>query len=245
MAHKFYAQLEADNGHSIEALVRLLRAAGRHGNDPELFAGLVHAGRYCGLFDQAIAAHEEARRLDPNVPTSIEQTLLMTTGLDRLLSVEKPLVAGSGDEGIRIIGLGLAGRRDEARERLAEMRNAPNIKTFAAWTDYLLAWLERRSGDMVERMTQFSALKIMDDPEAIFQEGWLLCDVGEHALGMTHLRRAVAKGYYVAPTLAASHPFDALRDDPAFQALLAEAEAGRARALAAFREAGGERLLGR
>ena len=32
--------------------------------------------------------------------------------------------------------------------------------------------------------------------------------------------------------------------DPAFQALLAEAEAGRRQALAAFRENGGERLLG-
>ena len=37
----------------------------RHGNDPELFAGLVHACRYCGLFEQSIAAHAEARRLDP------------------------------------------------------------------------------------------------------------------------------------------------------------------------------------
>jgi serine/threonine protein kinase len=33
--------------------------------------------------------------------------------------------------------------------------------------------------------------------------------------------------------------------DPRFQAILADAEAGRRRALAAFREAGGERLLGR
>ena len=48
----------------------------------------------------------------------------------------------------------------------------------------------------------------------------------------------------MAPTLSGSRQFDALRNDPAFQALLAEAEAGRRDALAAFREAGGERLLG-
>jgi hypothetical protein len=59
------------------------------------------------------------------------------------------------------------------------------------------------------------------------------------------LQRAVAKGYFVAPTLSSLPHFDALRDDPAFQALLADAEAGRQRALLAFREAGGERLLGR
>jgi eukaryotic-like serine/threonine-protein kinase len=245
VAHKFYAQLEAENGHSIDAMVRLVREAGRRGNDPELFAGLVHAGRYCGLLDQAIAAHEEARRLDPNVPTSIEQTLLMTTDVERLLALERPAVAGSGDEGIRIIGLGLAGRREEAGQALANMRNAPNIETFRHWTEYLLAWVERRPADMIDNMAAFSTLKIMDDPEAIFQEGWLLCDVGEHARGLAHLQRAVAKGYFMAPTLAGSRQFDALRDDPAFQAVLADAEAGRRRALAAFVEAGGERLLGR
>jgi hypothetical protein len=84
----------------------------------------------------------------------------------------------------------------------------------------------------------------MTTPRRSFQEGWLLCDVGEHERGLGHLRRAVAKGYCVVPTLSRSPQFDALRDDPAFQALLVEAEAGRERALAAFSEAGGERLLG-
>ena len=69
------------------ALVRLLNEANRHGNDPELFAGLVHACRYCGLFEESIAAHAEARRLDPNVPTSLEQTLLMAGDVDALHGV--------------------------------------------------------------------------------------------------------------------------------------------------------------
>ena len=90
IAHKFYAHLEADIGQSRPAMERLLGEATRHGNDPELFAGLVHACRYCGLFDQAIAAHGEARRLDPNVPTSYEQTILMTSDIDRLLAIEPP-----------------------------------------------------------------------------------------------------------------------------------------------------------
>jgi hypothetical protein len=70
------------------------------------------------------------------------------------------------------------------------------------------------------------------------------CDVGEHARGLADLERAVAKGYFVAPTLTRWPPFDPLRGEPRFQALLASADAGRARALAAFRDAGGERLLG-
>ena len=71
------------------------------------------------------------------------------------------------------------------------------------------------------------------------------CDVGQLELGLDHLRRAVAKGYSVAPTLATAPAFDGLRGDPAFQAVLAEAEAGREQALRDFREHGGERLLGR
>jgi len=88
-------------------------------------------------------------------------------------------------------------------------------------------------------------LTVLNDPEAIFQEGWLRCDVGDHERGLAELGRAVAKGYFVVPTLTGARQFDALRSDPAFQALLAEAEAGRQRALAAFRDGGGERLLGR
>jgi eukaryotic-like serine/threonine-protein kinase len=245
LAHKFYANLEADIGQPQRALVRLLEEANRHGNDPELFAGLVHASRYCGLFEQSIAAHAEARRLDPNVPTSLEQTLHMADEIEKLLAVEAPALIAGADDGIRVIALGLAGRRDEAREKLYRMRQQPSrIPLFLSWIDYLTAWLEYRIDDMRVRMSTLSALKIQDDPEAIFQEGWLLCDVGEHEKGLEFLQRAVTKGYTVAATLSSRRQFDPLRGTPAFQALLAEAEAGRERALTAFRDAGGERLLG-
>ena len=48
---------------------------------------------------------------------------------------------------------------------------------------------------MFTSLSAFSALKITDDPEAAFQEGGLLCDVGEHEEGLARLRRAVARGY--------------------------------------------------
>ena len=244
IAHKFYANLEADIGRAQSAIVRLLGEAGRHGNDPELFAGLVHACRYCGLFEQSIAAHDEARRLDPNVPTSFEQTLHMMGRIDHLLTVEAPRVVAGADDGIRAIGLGLAGRHDEARQKVNAMRQQSRIPVFQAWIEYLMAWLDRRTADMTSRLATLGPLKINEDPEAIFQEGWMMCDVGLHEEGLGRLQRAVAKGYFVAPTLAERPQFDALRDHPAFRALLEEAEAGRARALAAFQEADGERLIG-
>ena len=244
VAHKFYANLEADIGQAERAMIRLIGEATRHGNDPELFAGLVHACRYCGLFEQSVAAHTEARRLDPNVPTSLEQTLLMMGEIDQLMAAERPATIAGADDGIRLIGLGLAGRRDEARRALDDMRQIARVPVFQAWTDYLTAWLDRRPAGMLMG-APLSGLKIQDDPEAIFQEGWLRCDVGEHAKGLELLKRAVAKGYFVVATLSTSRQFDALRSDPAFQALVAEAQAGRERARVRFREAGGERLLGR
>ena len=63
--------------------------------------------------------------------------------------------------------------------------------------------------------------------------------------GLPHLQRAVAKGYFVVATLQGRPQFDSLRGDPRFRQVVADAEAGRARALAAFRDGDGERLLGR
>ena len=245
LAHKFYANLEADTGRAREGMVRLLNEATRHGNDAELFAGLVHACRYAGLFEESIAAHAEARRLDPTIATSFLQTLLMKGDIDRLVAVDTTeRVHGGGDDGIRVIGLGFAGRRDEARQVLAHLTQAPS-QTFQTWTSHLDAWLDRRVDDMLSTLSVFTPLKIFDDPEAIFQEGWMFCDVGEHLRGRDYLQRAVARGYFPSVTLTDWPQFDALRDDPIFQTLLADAEAGRQRARAAFREAGGERLLAR
>ena len=244
LAHKFYANLEGDLGKAPQALVRLISEANRHGNDPDLFAGLVHACRYCGLYEQSIAAHAEARRLDPNVPTSVEQTLLNAGDIDQLLSIDRPLADAGGDAGIRVIGLGLAGRIDEAKRLLNEMRGLVRVPVFKSWTEYLMAWLDRRSSDMLGGITGLHSLRIQFDPEAMFMQGWLLCDVGRHDEGLKYLQSVVAKGYFPAATLASSSQFDRLRGDFSFQKVLADAVAGRQKALSAFRETGGERLLG-
>src|SRR5262249_21589947 len=181
---------------------------------------------------------------DPTVPTSVEQTLLVAGEIDRLMSLERPGVVAGADDGIRAIGLALAGRRDEARAAIVGMRKQSRIPLFLDWIEYLLAWVERRPDEMLVRMSGFGGVKIQEDPEAIFQEGWMLCDVGDHERALPRLERAVAKGYFVSGTLARWPQFDPLRGHPAFQAVVEAAEAGRQRALAAFREAGGTRLLG-
>jgi hypothetical protein len=163
--------------------------------------------------------------------------------IDRLVNARGAVVSGGGDYGLRAIGLGLSGRRDEARAALDEMRDATRIDILQSWIGFLTAWLDRRPADMTTRLEPFRGHKIQDDPEAMFQEGWLYCDAGGYDEALPYLQRAVAKGYAVAPTLANSRHFDPLRETPAFQALLAEAEAARQRAHEAFKVAGGERLL--
>ena len=51
LAHHLYTPLETDLGRPEEAMLRLVRRARQRRADPELYAGLVHACRYCGLLD--------------------------------------------------------------------------------------------------------------------------------------------------------------------------------------------------
>jgi hypothetical protein len=69
-------------------------------------------------------------------------------------------------------------------------------------------------------------------------------DVGQHRRALEPLRRAVDNGYFAVQTLQRAPQFDAVRDDATFQQIVADAERGRDHALAAFRDAGGDRLLG-
>ncbi len=245
IAHKFYANLESDIGQADRAVVRLLNAAARHGNDPELFSGLVHDCRYAGLYEESLAAHAEARRLDPTIRTSFEQTLLLTGDVDRMIATAFDADASGADDGIRVIAMGLHGRREDAKAALTRMREQPKLPLFKTWTEHLHAWLDRRAPQMLEEISKLTQLAIFDDPEAIVQEGWLLCDVGAHEKGMGFLERGVERGYLASPVLKRAPQFDPLRGTPAFESLVADAEARRLRALDAFRAAGGERLLGR
>jgi tetratricopeptide (TPR) repeat protein len=244
VAHRFYAGFEGDTGRSLDALVRLLGEGRRHGNDAELFAGLVHAARYCGLYEQSIAAHEEARRLDPNVITTMEQTLVLTGDLDRLLALEGPAHASRGRDLDRAMALGLAGRYAEARRIMDDLRAGALLPAWAAWLQAITSWVDRRPEGVLAGVQSLYGMTIAEDPEGLFQVGWMLSDLGERSESVRFLRRAVDRGFYAAPTLAASPAFDGLREDPGFLSVLADAEAGRGKALAAYRQAGGEELLG-
>src|SRR6185503_17139837 len=111
LAHKLMAHLESEVGRAQEAMVRLLGLAADTRNDAELFAGLVHACRYSGLLEASLAAHREAQRLDPNLPTGVVHTLWQLGDFERLIELK-------GGEGMtaRAFALLALSRREEALE---------------------------------------------------------------------------------------------------------------------------------
>jgi FlgO protein len=121
LAHNLYTYLEVELGGAREAMLRLLeRAQGRAG-DPELFAGLVQACRYCGLLEDSVAAHNEARRLDPEIRTSVAHSYLMLGDFTRAIetNVEDPPT-------LNALALQLSGGPREARRPPDIARRRPS-----------------------------------------------------------------------------------------------------------------------
>src|SRR5581483_9774961 len=119
IAHAFYTALQVDLGAAEDAMMRLLKRAASHGNDPEVFSGLVQACRYCGLLPESLAAHQLALRLDRNVKTSVAHTYFA------LGDYERALFWYGAEAGLYLDALALActGREAEAAAMLWSRRD--------------------------------------------------------------------------------------------------------------------------
>jgi tetratricopeptide (TPR) repeat protein len=236
LLHKYYAQLECDAGRAIDALRRLLRRA-QAAADPELFAGLVHACRYTGLLDASVTAHEEARRLDPTIQTSVFNTYSMRRDWDRIVRE-----ASDTDRDISALALYRLGRGAEA---LAAWPGVPDDvpAPIKAWDEAIRACLSGRSDaqELVERMSAFGS---WHDPEGYMSQAIILSRLGSRELAIRLIADAVAGGFTVPETLANDPWLSPLRTDARFDEVLARASARCAEALAVYRAEGGERLLG-
>lgn len=123
LAHNLHARLEADRGRAQQGMDRLLRRAQVAGNGPDLFAGLVHLCRYSGLLEASLAAHQKARRIDPQISTSVAHTCFMMGDYPRVLET-----AGRDLSYVGPLALVLMGRQEEALALLreAEARMPPS-----------------------------------------------------------------------------------------------------------------------
>jgi serine/threonine protein kinase/tetratricopeptide (TPR) repeat protein len=234
--HKYYAQLECDAGRAVDALRRLLRRA-TAAVDPEYFAGLVHACRYAGLLEASIAAHEEARRLDPTVPTSVINSYQMLGDYEHVLRL-----AESGDPDGKVLALYRLGRREEA---LASWQGAPADAppTYKAWDRMIVACLSEApdARDIAEAAV---GQMTWSDPEGYMSGAIILAHLGSRDLALDALGLAIDGGYSVVHPLLHDPWLASLRDDGRFQEIVRRAEIRRNEALTIFRAEGGERLLG-
>ncbi|HKA37027.1 MAG TPA: protein kinase [Thermoanaerobaculia bacterium] len=236
IAHKFLAYQEAEQGRAPAALARLLGVARRNRNDPETFAGMVHACRYCGLLGASEAAHREVRRLDPHMPTSVTFTRWATGDLDAVLREGDTWA----DFDMHVIALAMQGKVQEARDFLAKMRAhrlSPILDILALGFEGLL---NRKPEEMVMLDV---ALVPHRDPEALFMIASCQAYVGDPR-ALESLTQAIQGGYTVPDALRTNTWFEGLRREGKLDALIERAEAGRQEARRVFDENRGQELLG-
>ena len=233
IADSYYAQLELDVGRAEEAMVRLLRRAATRGTDPDLFAALVSACRYCGLLDASFSAADLARRLDPNVRTSVTHTYFMAGEyLQAAAESERRWQVGNFG-GVALLAAG----HPDARARMALEAERYGDD------EIMLAYLQ---GDLPQaRAATDRVLTTFPDPEFHFYSALLLAHFGELDRALEVLAGAVERGYFPLTTLQRHHWLNAVRDRAEFHAILHQAEHRHQDAARAFVAADGMRATRR
>ena len=235
VAHKLYAQLEVDLGRAPAAMVRLLERA--KSADPELFAGLVSACRYCGLLEASVAADARARSLEPRIRTSVPHTWFQMGDYERVAT--RPI-----DESFYIGAMAFAstGRSAEAIAALTELeqRLPPRARDFRIAARTLL---EGRVADSLAAVHRITATDFRD-PEGLFYFVRHLAHLKQADAAVQLFQRVVRGGFWCYPSMARDPWLDSIRDRPQFAKLLRDARTKHREALAAFDSAKGHVTLG-
>jgi len=237
LAHNQYAHLEVDAGQARQAVVRLLERIRKASSEPELFAGLVHACRYCGLLDASVAAYERARSLDPAVITSVAQTFGLMGDWDRAIATDTSnppfttshalIQLGRGSEAVELMRRHLDGSQPQLQILLETM----------------VASLEGRHDDVI-RLTHELIDTGLSDAEVFYHWSGSLAEAADQDGALNLLERAISGGFHPASALMRDRRFDKLRATSDFRQLVRRADDLQREALESFRAADGPRLLG-
>ena len=189
LAHKLYAQLEVELGHPVDGTARLLARIRLGHNDAELFAGLVHACRYCGLLDESIAAHERAREMDQYLPTSVAHTFFLAGRYSDALAA----LATTDTEYLQCLILAMLGRTNEALQLAHRYPEADR----AIKRPFLASLIDLLEGRYAESAAKLASIgQFQHDAEAVYYAARHYAFMGYHDEAVAAVRSAVDRGYY-------------------------------------------------
>jgi eukaryotic-like serine/threonine-protein kinase len=238
LAHNLYTNIQVDQGHALDAMRRLLKRLRTSKTDPELFAGLTHASRYCGLLQASLEAHRQARRLDPNIRTGVTHTCFA------MGDYQGALEAAGHDFGyFGPLRLAMLGRVEEAIALLKEKEPAVSERLGQVFMISLRTLLEGNREASLEASDELIS-RGFEDPEGRYylaRQLAYLSDIGR----ATHvLKSTVDGGYFCYPQMASDPWLDPVRGDAEFKRILQRAQTLHQEAIEVFRAEGGPPLLG-
>jgi tetratricopeptide (TPR) repeat protein len=239
LAHNLYTFFEIEEFAGARSAMRRLLGLTRYGAaDPELYAGLVVACRFCGLLDASLEADRRARRIDPGIRTSVHYTYWMLGRYEQALFTDLEDL-----QVLRNMSLWMLGRHDEALEGVIRLEE--QLPTGGEWTflTTLRAAMQGKREECILASRELLGTEF-HDPEGLYLIARELAFVGARPEALDMLERVVTGGFTCPQVLLQDPWLDSLRGDPTFVRLLHRAEEESAASAAVFREAGGERVLG-
>ncbi len=234
-AEKAYAHLEVDLGRAEQSMVRLLRRARERTADPEVFAALSHALRYCGLLQASLAAARQARRLDPKVRVSEEQTWFMLGEYQHVIDYEHENI-----KFMRNLALVMLGRDEEALAGFEAVD--PTTPHLLGVYVKALAHLVRHEVEQSRALMQ--QLMAIKDPEARYHLARQYAYLGDHESALSALTAVIEDGFFCVPGFTRDPWLDPLRGAPQFTEVMRRAATRHRQAVISFLAAEGDRILG-
>jgi serine/threonine protein kinase len=239
IAHNLYTPVECDQGRAQDAMLRLLNRARLRRNDPDLFAGLVQACRYCEELEASIAADHRGLHLDPHLVTSVEHTYFL------LGDYSKTLDSYAKRTGYYLDCAALVALGDN-KTALSRLRERDQMVGAGGAMQALLRSLRAYvEGDFQECLSAIEVGESLtrSDPEILYYMARHLARINEQERAISMLSRVIDGGFLCGTAISRDPWFASLRSSSHYVELMRNAALQRSKVKAAFLAAGGEQLI--